>query len=301
MNTRYILAHGDLDGAASVVLIERLNSVADTHIIPCQYSNIDNEIETILKIEDLSNIELFIADICPSKKVLEKIHQSNLAAKILFDHHITKKGHLSKYEWCFFDENECACSLYYKLFCRDIVDDVLDEFVWCVKAHDLWKLDSPYRSRGEDLNRLYQFLGFRRFIKQYKYDLIYDLSPAAVDVIDILKENEDLSVKKTLRTQMSSPNRYIDYRGHKFAIIQSGEYISRIGNDALGSEYGEDLDYVAIVSINNVVSLRSRGDIDVSEIAKRFGGGGHKSAAGFSTNIRNIIEQRISELFMSDP
>lgn len=28
-------------------------------------------------------------------------------------------------------------------------------------------------------------------------------------------------------------------------------------------------------------SLRSRGDIDVSEIAKKFGGGGHKNAAGF--------------------
>lgn len=28
-------------------------------------------------------------------------------------------------------------------------------------------------------------------------------------------------------------------------------------------------------------SLRSRGDFDVSEIAKRFGGGGHKNAAGF--------------------
>ena len=30
-----------------------------------------------------------------------------------------------------------------------------------------------------------------------------------------------------------------------------------------------------------VFSLRSRGDFDVSEIAKRYGGGGHKNAAGF--------------------
>lgn len=30
-------------------------------------------------------------------------------------------------------------------------------------------------------------------------------------------------------------------------------------------------------------SLRSRGDFDVSEIAKRFGGGGHRNAAGFET------------------
>lgn len=31
-------------------------------------------------------------------------------------------------------------------------------------------------------------------------------------------------------------------------------------------------------------SLRSRGDFDVSEVAKRFGGGGHKSAAGFTSD-----------------
>jgi len=28
-------------------------------------------------------------------------------------------------------------------------------------------------------------------------------------------------------------------------------------------------------------SLRSRGEVDVSEVAKRFGGGGHVKAAGF--------------------
>lgn len=31
-----------------------------------------------------------------------------------------------------------------------------------------------------------------------------------------------------------------------------------------------------------VYSLRSRGEYDVSELAKRWGGGGHKNAAGFN-------------------
>ena len=37
-------------------------------------------------------------------------------------------------------------------------------------------------------------------------------------------------------------------------------------------------------------SLRSNGDYDVSAIAKEFGGGGHKNAAGFTTTIQNIME-----------
>ena len=37
-------------------------------------------------------------------------------------------------------------------------------------------------------------------------------------------------------------------------------------------------------------SLRSNGDYDVSAIAKAFGGGGHRNAAGFSTNIETLME-----------
>ena len=43
---------------------------------------------------------------------------------------------------------------------------------------------------------------------------------------------------------------------------------------------------------NNVCkcSLRSNGDYDVSAIAKSFGGGGHRNAAGFTINIQTLLE-----------
>lgn len=37
-------------------------------------------------------------------------------------------------------------------------------------------------------------------------------------------------------------------------------------------------------------SLRSNGDYDVSAIAKTFGGGGHKNAAGFEVSIQTLLE-----------
>ena len=37
-------------------------------------------------------------------------------------------------------------------------------------------------------------------------------------------------------------------------------------------------------------SLRSNGDYDVSAIAKTFGGGGHRNAAGFTTSIQTLLE-----------
>ena len=40
--------------------------------------------------------------------------------------------------------------------------------------------------------------------------------------------------------------------------------------------------YFRIIDDKTRVSLRSKGDIDVSVIAQRFNGGGHKNAAGLS-------------------
>ena len=41
-------------------------------------------------------------------------------------------------------------------------------------------------------------------------------------------------------------------------------------------------------------SLRSRGDVDVAEIAATFGGGGHRNAAGFTSNL--TVEATIDQI-----
>lgn len=42
--------------------------------------------------------------------------------------------------------------------------------------------------------------------------------------------------------------------------------------------------------------MRSKGDIDVSYIASKFGGGGHKNAAGLSLEIQDISLAKIEVL-----
>jgi phosphoesterase RecJ-like protein len=43
------------------------------------------------------------------------------------------------------------------------------------------------------------------------------------------------------------------------------------------------------------VSLRAKGECDVSQVAMKFGGGGHRNAAGYSKDDSTIAEVR-SEL-----
>lgn len=75
-------------------------------------------------------------------------------------------------------------------------------------------------------------------------------------------------------------------------VQRLGEWeVPHVNTASSWSEVGEalceaypDAPFAASFTImkNSVMwSLRSRGDFDVSEVAKRFGGGGHKNAAGF--------------------
>lgn len=51
------------------------------------------------------------------------------------------------------------------------------------------------------------------------------------------------------------------------------------------------------------VSLRSRGDVDVEQVARRHGGGGHKNAAGFTTDatLPQLRERLVGELAAALP
>lgn len=68
-------------------------------------------------------------------------------------------------------------------------------------------------------------------------------------------------------------------------------FASDIGN-ILAQESGT---FGAVWSQNakkdTVFSLRSEGDFDVSEMAKKFGGGGHKNAAGFTLSFQGVEGQ----------
>ena len=68
-------------------------------------------------------------------------------------------------------------------------------------------------------------------------------------------------------------------------VCESKKFVSRVGN-ILADRYSANL-AVCIINVDATVievSLRSVGDVDVSAIAKEFGGGGHKHAAGFLLN-----------------
>lgn len=88
---------------------------------------------------------------------------------------------------------------------------------------------------------------------------------------------------RNVQSIVAATKRPFSINGHEGLICNCpGQFASDVGNELakLTGTFGGS--YFAAADGSHKFSLRSIGDFDVSAIAKQFGGGGHKNAAGFS-------------------
>ena len=87
----------------------------------------------------------------------------------------------------------------------------------------------------------------------------------------------------------------VSFFGHTVPCINTTTLISEIGN-AISQDYPFAMMYFDTED-KRIYSLRSsENGIDVSEIAKKMGGGGHFNAAGFSTGLNSVLINKINPL-----
>lgn len=91
-----------------------------------------------------------------------------------------------------------------------------------------------------------------------------------------------------LQCKTEGMNFLTDYRG---LAANCPPHLASDAGHELATQFGT---YGLLWHINKegkcLCSLRSNGDYDVSAIAKAFGGGGHKNAAGFEVSIQALLE-----------
>jgi oligoribonuclease NrnB/cAMP/cGMP phosphodiesterase (DHH superfamily) len=292
-----LYTHGDLDGVACAILLKMyLGKKLTVHF--CNYDNIDEHIINFINARNkMSYIdELLITDICPSEETCERISKLEDIDIHLLDHHKTKSW-VTKYRWATYNSDLCGAEQVAKLTKTPYLEDI--NFVHAVAAWDLWKIDSPSRKRGEQLNSLLVFMGLHNFMKEFLTDpdLLVDQTPTFQTIIKYIEENKKRKIKQTINNQIGKARRYMDGCGHTYKILFASDYISEIGHAALRHEDEEDLDYVVILNpTTNHCGLRSKGDVDVSHVAKQLRGGGHKAAAGFIVDFRKRTTRTVSNM-----
>lgn len=255
-----VLYHGGCcDGFCAAWVIHRKHP--DAKFIPVTYN------KEPLNVTE--NDDIIIVDFSYSRKVLEEM-KAKVKSLIVLDHHLTAEKELFGLPYCIFDLNKSGCMLAWDHFFGHEPPPFLVEYC---QDYDLWKHELPYSKEINAAIRSYPF----------DFETWDNLSVGSLrkDGIAILRYQNQL---------IEQACRHIDFiniGGHLVPAVHTTVLPSEIGN-----KLSENCVFSATWYMKNKTeckfSLRSRGDFDVSEIARSLGGGGHKNAAGFSINLEEL-------------
>lgn len=204
---------------------------------------------------------------------------------VVLDHHKTAAAECEGLDYCYFDMSKSGMMLAWEYF---IPDADVPALVRYVQDRDLWAWALPDSKEISASLGSYErtFELYDRFANGLEDDF------ARLKIIDegrtILRIQEG-AVEAAIAVERV---REMEIGGHKVPVINCTSLISEtIGRLAIGKPFAAGFFWNG----NWVFSLRSSVDgLDVSEIARAYGGGGHKHAAGFTlTSFDAISDSKI--------
>lgn len=286
--------------------------IPDAEFVPCQYGQskidpIDLELVSDGKRYPITDRDVYVLDFSFPK---EQIYALNRTCDhmIWLDHHRT----------AFFDftgsppedipSERFTQAQLDERFCTIVLDNHLSgamlawqhfrgflsppEFLQNIQDRDLWRFKLP-RTRAvclaikelipndfEAWDKLQEFAEYENLA--FEGDLLLRVMNNRVD----RAVNRDLKAVSLLTGSSTSMSRRI----HKGLAANVVNDISEIGN-AIAQKSGTYSLTFFVQGDEVICSLRSLGDYDVSVIAKAYGGGGHKNAAGFKMPIWKFFDE----------
>ena len=273
------------DGLASAWIVKHYH---DTHNQEIKLYPISHG--KIIDYERLKNKSIIMCDYAPDYEALDIIEKSAVSI-IILDHHITAQKTLERKSYGIFDMSLSGAGLTWDFFHPDIKKP---NFIEMIQDRDLWqwKIDGSKEFTSG-------FSTVCSTFNQYDFNSLFDLYNKLylsetdisfyIELGKIISKITDNKAKTLGENHLLKISEYIfNEQVYKVCIINCpADIASETGNFVSAHE---NVDFAVLWMYNNpsdnyYVSLRSCGDVDISIIAKSFGGGGHKNASGFSTKV----------------
>ncbi|MFT5036876.1 MAG: oligoribonuclease NrnB/cAMP/cGMP phosphodiesterase (DHH superfamily) [Candidatus Azotimanducaceae bacterium] len=234
--------------------------------------------------EGLTDKEIYIVDYSYSKEVLQKLVDTNKSV-VVIDHHASARDAVESFDGNIFDNDHSGAVLAWKYFHPDLTVPPLLEYV---EDHDLWRFSLPENREFCVALGLYpmDFESWDVLIEKLKYEdeRINFIAKGA-----LIAKFED----KIVDGMMEYKERVLFEGSEVWALNVSRTYRSILGNRLAGLNLQEEQTPIGIVYYRYGghvhISLRSHGDADVMQIARKYGGGGHKNAAAFRVDSFNDL------------
>jgi|AntAceMinimDraft_17_1070374.scaffolds.fasta_scaffold22289_2 oligoribonuclease NrnB/cAMP/cGMP phosphodiesterase (DHH superfamily) len=226
--------------------------------------------------------KIYFLDVCPNREVLENLKKNDCEI-VIIDHHLSAQKNLDLVCPGSFimrlNMKHAAAVLTWKYF---FPEKRIPKLSLYIEDIDLWKFKKPFSREIVASINLPDF-DFEKWDELVKD--IEDVNKRKKSILEGKKivEYQDNAIKDIIKTATS-----VKIGKIKTLAVNSSILISEIG-DALIKK----LPPIAVIWFKagnkKRASLRSNGEIDVSKIAEKYGGGGHKCAAGFAIESGDLF------------
>jgi len=236
-----------------------------------QYGSADAPVE----LPDVSGRDVVMVDFCTGRgQLLELKAKAN--SLLVLDHHKTAEAACAGLSFCVFDMEQSGAGLAFRHF---FPAEPEPWWVSYAEDRDLWRFKLP---RSREVNAFLSAIPMESFALWYSEVVFLEAGSAAG------RGKGVLSYVDRYVAEMSRQARRTFFAGHKEIPIVNAPYINTselVGALAEGAAFA--VGWFQRGDGQFQYSLRSRGPdgVDVSEIAKGFGGGGHRNAAGFASRL----------------
>lgn len=225
--------------------------------------------------ESVKGREVYMVDFCYSEEIMEKIKK--VAARVIvIDHHISQKEAVKISDERLFDIKHSGAVLAWQYF---FPGKKVPKLLSYVEDTDIWKFALPQSKE------LHASLDTLKFDFKSWSRLASEFETASGRKKHFEKGKAILEFSERVIDSIVANAEIVKFAGHKAFVANSPALVSEIGHVLATKANG-----VGIVWVKKgdklKVSLRSNGKVDVSKIAVKYGGGGHKAAASFSLPIK---------------
>lgn len=227
---------------------------------------------------------IYIVDFAYPRDVLLKLKE-RFPNLVVLDHHKTSQADCEGLDFAIFDMTKSGAQLTWEYFFPDTPEPRL---IQLVGDGDLWKFEL------EDTK------AFRVAIQAelYNVPLWGSLTSSRADIaepaLDKLIEEGRAMLKLQDRVVSNAVYnaRELNFYCHSAAITVGGLFGSEIGDKLLTCDRGYKIAIIAIIKDPSsvILSFRSTKDVDCSEYARLFGGGGHAQASGAVVSMEKFLE-----------
>jgi oligoribonuclease NrnB/cAMP/cGMP phosphodiesterase (DHH superfamily) len=258
------------DGFASAWVLKR-NHWPDAEYYPIQYSD-------PVPWEKIKGADVIFVDFSLKRPEMERAIGMASSCLVL-DHHKSAQAELEGLPNCTFNMEKCGARLAWEY----VADDAPPWVINYIEDRDLWTFKEPF---SREIT-----MGIRSYPMDFEvWDRLAERTPASLqDEGEAILRFQDQYIEAAKGfCRFIKRLDYEPFYNYTIPIVNAPYFgISDLLNAILEHEATkEDSSPVAIAWFHRVdgkyqYSLRSIGNVDVSEFARKYGGGGHRNAAGF--------------------